>query len=99
MKMIQVFKKNPDMVNRQIDKETILVPVFKTSDEINCIYTLNEAASVVWDMIDAKKTVDVIKKQVLKKFDTSAEEAQKKIEEILKDLKEIRAIKITKSKK
>lgn len=99
MKESVVFKKNSDMVTRQIDKETILVPVFKTSDEINCIYTLNEAASAIWDMIDSKKAVKEIKKQVLKKFDTNPNDAQKKLEGILKDLEEIRAIKITGSRK
>ena len=99
MKENVVFKKNPDMVTRQIDKETILVPVFKISNEINCIYTLNEAASAVWDMIDTQKTVKEIKKQVLKKFDTNPKVAEKKLEKILKDLSEIRAIKIIDNRK
>ena len=93
-----VFKKNPDMVTREIDKEVILVPIFKTSDEINCIYTLNKAASAVWDMIGTKKTVKEIKKEILKKFDTNPEDAGKKLEKILKDLKEIKAIKITETR-
>lgn len=92
MKDTAVLKKNPDMVTRQIDKETILVPVLKASDDINCIYTLNKAASLVWDMIDGKKTVSQIKKAVLRKFDTTTKDAEKKLEELIKDLKEINAI-------
>lgn len=92
MKENTVFKKNPDMVTRQIDKETILVPVFKTSNEISYIYTLNEAASAIWDMIDSKKAVKDIKRQVLNKFNTNSNGVQKKLDGILKDLKEIKAI-------
>ena len=87
-----VLRKNSDMVSRVIDKETILLPIYKTSDEINCIYTLNKAASRVWEMFDGKRTVGEIKKQLLKEFDTTPEEVDKKMQELLKDLKEIKGI-------
>ena len=87
-----VLTKNPDMVTRVIDDETILLPIYKTSDEINCIYTLNKVASRVWEMIDGKKTVGQIRKQVLKEFDTTPKEADKEMRKLLKDLKEIKAI-------
>ena len=92
MKDTVVLKKNPDVVCRQIEKETILVPVLKASDDINCIYTLNKAASLVWDMVDGKKTVGQIKKAVLSKFDTTTKNAEKKLQELIKDLKQIKAI-------
>ncbi len=88
----RILKKNPDVVTRMIDKETILVPILKRSDEINCIYTLNKAASIVWGMIDGKKTVKEIKKAVLRKFDINPEKATEKLQELLKDLKKIKAV-------
>ena len=88
-----VLRKNPDMVTRVIDDETILVPVYKTSDEINCIYTFNKVASRVWELIDGKKTVGEIKGQVLKEFDTTPEDTDKEMRKLLKDLEEIKAIK------
>jgi len=94
-----VFKKNSEIVTREIDKEIILVPTFKTSDEINSIYTLNPSASAVWNMIDGKRTMGAITKAVLKKFDTNFKDTQKKLEELFKDLKEIKAIKISGNKK
>jgi methyltransferase-like protein len=92
MKDAVVLKKNPDVVCRQIEKETIIMPVLKASEDINCIYTLNKAASLVWDMVDGKRTVGQIKKAVLKKFDTTACDAEKKLQEFINDLKEIKAI-------
>ncbi|MBL7132202.1 MAG: PqqD family protein [Candidatus Omnitrophica bacterium] len=93
MKESIVLRKNKDMVTRVIDDETILLPIYKTSDEINCIYTLNKVASEVWDLIDGKRTLAGIKKQVLEKFDTTAEEVDKEMQKFLKDLKEIKAVK------
>jgi hypothetical protein len=80
------------MVARVIDDETILLPIYKTSKEINCIYTLNKVASRVWELLDGKKTLGEIKKIILKKFDTTPEEVDKEITKFLKDLKEIKAI-------
>ena len=93
MKETMVLRKNPDMVTRVIDDETILVPIYKTSDEINCIYTLNKVASRIWEMFDGKKTLGQIKKKLLNKFDATPKEIDKKMQKLLEDLKEIKAIK------
>jgi len=92
MKETKVLCKNTDMVTRVIDDETILMPIYKTSDEINCIYTLNKVASAVWEIIDGKRTLGEIKKEILAKFDSTPEEVDKEIEKFLKDLREIKAI-------
>lgn len=92
MKNDIVFKKNPDIVTRKIDNETILVPVFKASKDMNCIYTLNTAASKVWELIDGKKSLGDIREMVLEKFDTTGEEADKEIARLLRDLKGIKAL-------
>jgi len=93
MKESVVLRKNKDMVARVIDDETILLPIYNTSSEINCIYTLNKVASNVWSLIDGKKTLGKIKKIVLEKFDTTPKEVDKEMTKLLKDLKEMKAIK------
>lgn len=87
-----VLRKNSDMVTRKIDKETILVPIFKTSVDMNCIYTFNKVASDVWDLIDGKRTLKQIKETILKKFDTTPKELDREMSKLLKDLKEIKAV-------
>ncbi|MBL7069049.1 MAG: PqqD family protein [Candidatus Omnitrophica bacterium] len=89
----KVFKRNPDFVMREIDKETILVPVIKTSEDINCIYTLNKVGSEVWRLIDGKNSLENIKRKVLENFDTTPKEVEKEMKGFLKDLEEIKAIK------
>lgn len=92
MKEDKIFRRNPDIVSRVIDDETILLPVYKTSDEAEAIYNLNKSAKFVWDLIDGKRTIGEIKKMVGGKFDTIAEEADKEIASLLKDLEKIKAI-------
>ncbi|MBU1523049.1 MAG: PqqD family protein [Candidatus Omnitrophica bacterium] len=76
-----VYKKNKNMVTRKIADETILLPIYKASKEINCVYTLNKPASIVWDMIDGKTSVGEIKDKVLNNgFDLIKDSAGKKKE-------------------
>ncbi|MFC1674571.1 PqqD family protein [Candidatus Omnitrophota bacterium] len=92
MEASAVIRKNPNMVTRVIGDERILVPIYKTSDDISCIYSLNKVAARVWEMFDGKKPLSQVKKQVLKEFDTTPRQADKELEKLLKDLKEIKAV-------
>jgi len=87
-----ILRKNKDMVHRVIGGETILLPVYKSSEEINCIYTLNPAAAWVWEMIDGKKTLAKIKKMTLDEFEAKSEEVARKMEKLIEELKQIKAI-------
>ena len=93
MRENKVLRRNPNIVTRVIGSETILVPVYKTSDEIGCIYALNKAASRVWGMFDGKRTLDKIKKELLNEYDATPKEVDKEMEKLVKDLEEIKAIK------
>ena len=79
-----LLKKNSNMVTRVIEDETILLPICKTSDEINYIYTLNKVASRVWELIDGKRTYSQIKGEILGEFDTTSEEADREMRGLLK---------------
>ncbi|MBN3038788.1 MAG: PqqD family protein [Candidatus Omnitrophica bacterium] len=93
MKENQIPKRNEDIVTRVIDGETILLPIYRTSNEINCIYTLNQAASRVWQLCDGKKTVAEMKKELKEEFEATTGEIDQKMQELFKDFKEIKAIK------
>jgi hypothetical protein len=84
----KIFKKNPKIVVRKIEDETILMPLYSTSEEIDCIYTLNDAAARIWELVDGKRTLGKIKKIFLDEFEVTEEE----LADFLKDLEEIRAI-------
>ena len=92
MKESVVLKKNPNIVSRTIEDETILMPIYKTSDEINCIYTLNKVAARIWELIDGKRSLEKIKKRLLEEFDVTEKGLNKELDKFLKDLKEIKAV-------
>ena len=87
-----VVSKNKNIVSRAIGDEVVLVPVYKTSKEINCIYSLNKVAARVWDLLDGKRSVFEVKKQLTKEFDGTEIEIDKVLHNFLKDLKEANVI-------
>jgi tRNA uridine 5-carbamoylmethylation protein Kti12 len=88
-----VLEKNADIVSRVIDDETILMPIYKTSDEANYIYSLNKVAARIWELIDGKRNLAKIKKILLEEFDTTEKALNKELDKFLKELKEIKAFK------
>lgn len=88
----KALRKNPNMVTRTIGGETILLPIYKTSDDINCVYSLNGVASDVWSLINGKRSLTDIKTCILKKYDEPAVEIEKELNKFFKELSDIRAI-------
>ena len=56
----QAFQKNENFVFRQIDDETILVPIKNNVGDMGSIYNLNEVGAFVWEHLDGnKKLLDI----------------------------------------
>ena len=88
----QILKKNKTMITRRLEGEAILVPLGKSSKDVDCIYSLNETAAEAWKAIDGKRNLGQIKKQLLKKFDVDEKKLEKELNTFIKDLKSIKAI-------
>jgi hypothetical protein len=92
MKASSVYKKNPDIVTRVFDKETILVPLYKTSKDVDCVYTLSPVASRIWGLLDGRKSCSAIKQILLQEYDVTPEKLEQSLDIFLKDLKSIKAV-------
>lgn len=78
-------KKN-EYVSRDVAGETILLPVRSGVASLESIYTLNEVARTIWDLIDGERTAEAIAEELARRFDVSAEEALADVSEFLDDL-------------
>jgi hypothetical protein len=87
-----ILLKNKNIVSRVIGDETVLLPIYKSSDEIDCIYTLNKAAAWIWEKIDGRRSIAALKEEVSRAFDVTPQKRDSLMKELLKDLKEINAI-------
>ncbi len=88
----RVFRKNQNFVFRQIDDETILVPIKNNVGDMGSIYNLNEVGAYVWGHLDGEKTLFDIKNRVADKFEVSLEDAECDLMEFVNQLEEIEAV-------
>jgi len=87
-----VYQKNQNFVFRQIDDETLLVPIKDNVGDLGSIYNLNPVAAFVWQHLDGKKTLNDIKDLMTDEFAVSDPDAQQDLTEFVGQLEKIDAI-------
>ncbi len=88
----RLFQKDSSIVSRRIADEVILVPVSQKLGEVNCIYTLNEAAAHIWELIDGKRPLKALRDSMVEAFQVQDSEAQEDLIMLIEQLKEVGAI-------
>jgi len=88
----QVFQKNENFVFRQIDDETILVPIKDNLGDMGSIYNLNDVGAFVWKHLNGKASLADVKNMILETFEVSEREADADLSDFVNQLKEIDAI-------
>lgn len=88
----RVFCKSENIVFRQIDDETILVPIKNNVGDMGAIYNLNEVGAYVWEHLDGRKTLFDIKNLVADEFEVSMQEAEGDLMEFINQLEKIEAV-------
>ena len=88
----KVYEKSDDIVSRKVADDYILVPVKRNVADMESLYTLNETAARIWELIDGKRTVTEIKEKMVEDYEVTSEEAEGDLIEHLQQLAEIKAI-------
>ena len=88
----RVYQKNQNFVFRQIDDETLLVPIKDNVGDLGSIYNLNQVAAFVWQHMDGKKTLNDIKDLMTGEFEVSGPDAEQDLTEFVGELEKIDAI-------
>jgi hypothetical protein len=88
----RVFKKNDAVVFRKIGDEYLLVPIRQGVGDLESIYTLNETAARIWELLDGAATGKEIRDKLTEEFDVTPEEAEHDLVRHLEELANIKAI-------
>ena len=90
--LARVYRKSDSVVFRKIGDEFILVPIRQNVGDLDSIYTLNETAARIWELIDGERSLHEIKSMMIEEFDVSGAEAEKDLIEHLQQLEGINAV-------
>ncbi|MEW6734575.1 MAG: PqqD family protein [Acidobacteriota bacterium] len=63
------YGKKGDLVTRTIADETIIVPISRHVANLNAVFTLNEVATSVWQLIDGQMTVAEIIDKITQEYE------------------------------
>ncbi len=77
-----------DIVVRRVGDESVVVPVRNRVGDLDSIFTLNEVASRVWDLLDGQRPVDDIVGVICEEFEVTPEVAGSDVRELLDSLEQ-----------
>ena len=73
--LTQCFRKADNCVTREIEGETIVVPVSNHVGDLDSIYVLDEVGTAIWRLLDGDKSVAGIAASIGEQYDVSEQEA------------------------
>ena len=78
-----IYSKDPNIIFRKIADEFILVPIRQKAVDLRSVYTLNDTAAFIWELIDGKRNVSQIKDEVAGKFEVVPGQAESDVSQIV----------------
>ena len=88
----RTYRKDEDLVLERIRGELVLVPVRKRLADMERIFTLNESASRVWELIEPTRPVRDIRDYMVQEFNVPLDLAHRDLLALLNQLRELGAI-------
>ena len=80
------ISKSSELVSRFIAGETVIVPVADRVGNLDSIYTLNETGTLIWNLIDGKRSLTDIVDGITSEYKVSTEDATRDLFEFLEKL-------------
>ncbi len=88
----QRYRKNPDLVFRQIADECILVPIHHHIADMEAVYTLEGVGVRIWELLDGERDGHAILQEILNEYEVPEEEARTDLVEFLEELLSVSAV-------
>jgi hypothetical protein len=88
----KIYRRNENFVFRHIEGETILVPIRGNVGDLDCIYSLNPVAAMVWEHLDGSADLKAIQDIIAEQYDVSADEVRTDLLSFINEMKTIAAV-------
>jgi hypothetical protein len=82
------YEQNKEVVARQIEGETIIVPIRKGVGDMNSVYTLNPVGTVLWHYMAEGHTVPEMVERICSEFEVTPVQALGDVEDFIGSLLE-----------
>lgn len=92
MESLSRYIRDPDFVFRRIADEVILLPIRKNMGDLESIFTLNEVAARVWELLNGRRSLEEVRDMIVAEFEVTPETVEADLRELLCRLEEIGAV-------
>ena len=90
----KVYRPSSDVVVRRVGDESVVVPVRNRVGDLDSLFTLNEVASRVWELLDGQRPLDAIAETICAEFEVAPEVAAADIEELMHALEQVHLVEL-----
>lgn len=77
-----------EFVVREVADKTVAIPVGESTENFDCMITLNESGAFIFNLLKQEISKDDLLKAFLKEYDATKEQAEKTISAFLEKLQE-----------
>ena len=88
MALNEVYQKSPDLKERKILGENLLVPIRGQLADLQQLIALNSVADHIWGLLDGEHDLKAIQESLVENFEVDPEQAQADLEDFISQLKE-----------
>jgi hypothetical protein len=82
----QFFSRSRSVVSRTVAGETLIVPVRGKVGDLASIYSFNGTGSLIWQLLDAPRTLTDLIDAVEREYEVTRQLAQKDVTHVLEDM-------------
>jgi hypothetical protein len=82
----QIFRRSRSVVSRVVAGETLIVPVRGKVGDLASIYSFNGTGSLIWQLLDAPRSLTELIDAVEQVYEVGQEQAQKDVAQFLNDM-------------
>src|SRR6266851_802050 len=90
----RIFVRSRSVVSRQVSGETLIVPVRGKVGDLASIYSVNEVASLIWQLLEIPRDVSELVSAVEREYDVDPQQVEQDVSKFLDDMLSVGLIEV-----
>jgi hypothetical protein len=83
-----------DVVVRRVGDESVVVPVRNRVGDLDSLFTLNDVASRIWELLDGRRPLNAVVETICEEFEVAPDVAAKDAGDLIRTLEEMHLVEV-----
>jgi hypothetical protein len=83
-----------DVVVRRVGDESVVVPVRNRVGDLDSLFTLNDVASRIWELLDGRRPLNAVVDTICEEFEVTPDVAAKDANDLIRTLEEMHLVEV-----